>query len=370
MLHNSSTRTQIATNVEKILARFDQKSALIWDEKGGLEGSWLWNDAQDTIYATSDRRLDDILHIFHKEWHGIRAAAGSLPGRKLAIPEVNLSTDRLNVLALEIQDRNPSRIIFHGYSSNMGALIKWFHHVGLSEKVYLIFHGSPAQWWNDIERKYVFDMIRLAQNGLIHRVHIMKRGMELPGVRLFSPLLYNISPNHSHAELEIGRSDCVSAFVPGWGNWIKNVFGSALGASLSENVDEVWAFAEGLQLPNPLNEKLLILKPTDRQETFRRYLSSHLTLNVSLIDCHPMVNVESQSLGRPCVRADLNLDAFEDHEYVKIVNVGHNNSPADIRNAVDRTLSVPKLEMKDMLADYQSKIDQISIERYIDFLKI
>jgi hypothetical protein len=217
---------------------------------------------------------------------------------------------------------------------------------------------------------FAFEAIELARAGLVRRLHIMKKGMELPEVPLFQPLLYNMSPKHLLKRSALAHSHKVSVFVPGWGNWIKNVFGSAYGASLSERVDEVWAYAEGLQLPGLLNNKVVLLNPSSREETFKRYLATRITLNVSLIDCHPMVNVESQAMGRPCIRANLNLDAYEDHPYVKLVSVFHNNSPLDVRDAVNRTLDVPEEELSEMIADYQSKIDATAISRYSEFLEL
>ncbi|WCM29070.1 hypothetical protein NDN01_09325 [Sphingomonas sp. QA11] len=370
MLKGQRQRSPFSRDLERILARFDQESIALDAQRAGQGAAWSWDDEQDVRYAQHDSRLGNVLHIFHREWHGIRAAAGSLPGRKLVIPEVTLSEALLNVLALQIQDENPYRIIFHGFSANMASLIRWLHDAGLTDRLFAVFHGSPAQWWNEVERKFVFEMIDMAQNGYFSGIHIMKNGMELPNAPLFKPLIYNVSPKHGMKQEAMRKSDRVAAFVPGWNNWIKNVFGSAYGASLSEYVDEVWAFASGLELPFPMQEKLIILKPTNREETFERYLASRVTLNVSLIDCHPMVNVEAQSLGRPCVRSDLYLDQYEDHDYVKLVSVGHNNSPYEIRKTVEKVLDMPHKEIQDMVLDYQGKIDALALDRYAEFLKI
>lgn len=363
-------RSAVSIGIDEILAKFDKDHSLISRSNSLPLMDWVWDSPGDVEYAYSDHRFDGVLHVFHKEWHGIRAAAGSLPGRKLAIPETSLSDVQQGVLALEIREANPSRIVFHGFSTNMGMLVRSLRDYGFSQKLFLVFHGSPAQWWDEVERRLALDMIGLAQAGSFKRIHIMKKGMEVPGAPVYEPILYNVSPNHSGKFGDCSRRERVTAFVPGWGNWIKNVLGSAYGASLSEKIEDVWIFAENTQLPEPLNEKLVFLRPVNREETFKRYLSAHLTLNVSLIDCHPMVNVESQSLGRPCIRPNLNLDHYEDHEYVKLVSVEHNNSPAAIRDAVDRTLRIPEAELRELIFDYQSKIDTLSIGRYLEFLEI
>ena len=361
-------RSSLARSIDLILAKFDREITL---ESSGIaehDQCWLWNDRQDLRYAQSHPPLETVLHVFHKEWHGIRAAAGSLPGQKLAIPEISLPDVLLSVLGREIENKNPDRIVFHGFSHNMRELVKYLHEADLDDRLFLVFHGSPAQWWNSQERRLVFGMIELAQKGYFQRVHIMKAGMEIPGVPLFEPLLYNISPKHGLRTVETIPPERTVAFAPGWGNWIKNVFGNALGASLSERIDQVWAFAADLQLPSPLDNKLKILKPSDREGTFKCYLAADLSLNVSLIDCHPMVNVECQSVGRACIRSDLKLDRYEDHDYVKLVQVENNNSPLEIKLAVERTLNVPKPELADMTLDYQAKIDALALSRYVEFL--
>lgn len=365
-----SNDAPIISKVNILLENFDYARARYSSYMNNHNNIWIWNAAQDTRYSHVNKKMENVIHVFHQEWHGIRAAAGSLPGIKLAIPETSLSDIDISSLVLQIVDKDASRIVFHGYSQNTGTLIRRLSNLGIKEKLFFVFHGSPAQWWNEIERRFAFEAIECAQSGLLQSIHIMKNGMELPNAPLFKPLLYNLSPMHADFGSVAERSEIVSAFVPGWGNWIKNVFGTAFGASLSKNVQQVWAFATGLHLPSPLNEKLVLLAPTSREDTFKRYASATVTLNVSLIDCHPMVNVECQSVGRPCIRSDLNLDAYENHEYVKLVSVRHNNSPSDIRDAVDRTIRVPNSELTEMVYDYQRKIDAVGINRYIEFLQL
>ena len=51
----------------------------------GITGKAIWDADQDCRFANQDSRFDRVCHVFHQEWFGIRAAAGSLPGHKLAI---------------------------------------------------------------------------------------------------------------------------------------------------------------------------------------------------------------------------------------------------------------------------------------------
>lgn len=52
----------------------------------GSKNNYLFFDAEiDTVFANEDPFFDEVLHIFDKDWHGIRSASGTAPGHKLAI---------------------------------------------------------------------------------------------------------------------------------------------------------------------------------------------------------------------------------------------------------------------------------------------
>jgi hypothetical protein len=330
---------------------------------------WLWDAHQDVRFAHRDTQLESVIHVFHKEWHGIRAACGSLPGQKVAIPETEMSDIQLDALLREIISRYRSKVVFHGMSVNFERIISGLARRGFKEALYIVFHGSPAQWWNATERKLAFAAIELAQKGIIQRLHIIKSGMELPDIDLFRPMLLNISPKLP-ATSKVQKEEKYTVFIPGWGNWIKNVFGSALGAASNSKVAKIWVFAKDLELPGSLNNKLQQLMPREREATFTLYQRAQLTLNISLVDCHPMVNVESQTVGTPCLRSNLHLDCHEDHPYIGIVNVNNNNSTQAIKDGIERVQAVPTAEMRDMIFDYQKLIDLISLDRYKEFLEI
>jgi hypothetical protein len=103
-----------------------------------------------------------VLHIAHREWFGIRAAIGSLPGEKLAF-SANVQLSHESVLAIyeRIAKGSFKRIIFHGLSENSLLLVKFRAKRGLSEVMYVVIHGSTAQWFSDAERRMSFAAIEL-----------------------------------------------------------------------------------------------------------------------------------------------------------------------------------------------------------------
>ena len=129
-------------------------------------------------------------------------------------------------------------------------------------------------------------------------------------------------------------------------------------------------FDPNFGLPSFVNKKINRMIFKDREQTFNLILSSDVMMNVSMTDCHPMVNVEAQALGRACLRRPLFLDALEEHPYVELTQVSDVTSVNEIRMTLERVLAVPLAERRDLALDYQSQSDRISIGRYQEFLEL
>ena len=94
------------------------------------------------------------------------------------------------------------------------------------------------------------------------------------------------------------------------------------------------------------------------------------TLYVSVVECHPMVNLESEAVGTPCLRNSLFLDALEDHEYVRLVEVSDFANPAEVCERLQRVTSVKRTEMVDLIRDSLSQLNTTAMQRYADFLEL
>jgi hypothetical protein len=160
------------------------------------------------------------------------------------------------------------------------------------------------------------------------------------------------------------------ALSVGWSGWIKNVHTNLFGAALSSKIRTVWHYAPDIALPPPLNEKLLRKPFGSREQTLHLLAMATLCLNVSLTDCDPMVNVESQALDRPCLRGNLNLDALEDHPYVAATLVSDPSSVSCIRDRINALLDIPLKERSELIRDYQKQRDAVSRARYREFLEL
>lgn len=330
----------------------------------------LLNAPEDTRYAHQATDFESVLHIFNKEWIGIRAAAGSLPGQKLAVSaKTALHREDVKTFFSTIAKLNANRFVFHGMSENIALLIRAMAKAGLSGQMYLVYHGSVAQWCYPPERKLAFEAIELARSGCLKRIHFMKRNHSIVEGQSFVPMLLNSSPVvpfKFKIESQSGKSVC----LPGTDTWLKNLHCNALGAALSPSVEKVIHYAKAVELPHPYGRKLSHLNFVDRSSTLRLMAMCMCTLNVSLVECHPMVNLESEAVGTPCLRGPLNLDALEDHPYVGLVNVVDPTNPYQIRDAINRVCAVQRSELRDMISNYLAELNRISLVRYREFLEL
>jgi len=333
-----------------------------------------WNARRDVIYSHTRSGFEKVLHIFQQEWFGIRAAAGSLPGHKLAISaDIQLTHKQLIAIYERIERDSFSRIVFHGLSENTSRLAELLAKRGLSELIYMIKHGSQVQWFADEDRRMAFKTIELLRSKKIRKLQFIKPGFDYPLQGVFRPLLFNLSPSFDETGgLQGARALPLDGVVlaPGWPAWTKNLYTNVLGAALSSHVHSIWLHAQGVELPAPLSNKLALKKYATREETFQLMAMSSLCLNVSLADCHPMINIEAQSLGRPCLRRRLFLDALEDHPYVALTTVNDESSIAEVRERVDAVLAMPPDEREGLTHDYQRQSDAVAFARYAEFLEL
>lgn len=338
--------------------------------KSGGASTYDWDVPTDTEYAHENEGFDRVLHVFHRQWMGIRAAAGSLPGMKLAIDNhEKLSAADIKAIATVMVSRRVSRIVIHGTSPNMVELVRKLAAAGLAQSIFIVYHGSIVQWCSEPERQYAFSAIDLVRSGKARKLHFMKTGNDIPGLPSSRQLLLNMSPVVPDHYAQATRNSNY-ALVPGTSGWRKNLFCNALGAALAPEVERVLHFARDLTLPKPFRSKLERIEYVDRRTTLRLMSSCIATLYVSVAECHPMVNLESEAVGTPCLRNSLFLDALEDHEYVRLVQVNDFANPVEICETLQRVISVNRTEMLDLIRDYLSRLNTTAMQRYADFLEL
>lgn len=302
----------------------------------------------------------------------MRAAAGSLPGRKLAITaNRTLTPKEISDIAGKLHENGVDRLVVHCFSSPMEAFIRAIRATGV-EHVYLVWHGAAAMWVFEDERKLALQALGLVRKGVVRRMQGMRRGMdEVIGSRAYSPQLLNLAPNVPSSPLRTqGKRDRRIVLSPSWNLLHKNLVTNLLAAQFNARVSEFWTMANDLSLGNHMSSKLRVLGPRGGRAMLDTMRSVDLISNVSIVDCHPMVDQEALAVGVPCLRGPLFLDALEDHPYVRSTEVANPLSVHDISAAMDRVFDIGVDEMRGMITDYAQRIRAVSLDRYIEFLEL
>lgn len=332
----------------------------------------LWNAHQDCSFANQDSRFDRVCHVFHQEWVGIRSAAGALPGHKLAISETtNWSAGRLRALVDQFANLRIRAIVVHGMSDAIRQLTIVLHELGLVD-IYLVWHGNTAQWVNRGELEAINMALALNQRGLFKNVHAIRCGMNgLLGKNAFIPQLLNMPPVVRNRTSMPRLKNGVTVFCPSWNDVRKNLHSNVVAGILSDKVNRILIFAQNLELPSSTTpvDKIIVLSHITQAATIELMATVDLVSNVTVIDCHPMVNLEALAVGTPTLEGPLFLDALEGHPYKHLVRVENVLSVEDIRQAIERVLSVPEQEMHQIMDDYRVQLTETSRQRYLQFLE-
>lgn len=325
---------------------------------------------RDTRFAHSAAGFERVCHLMHQEWFGIRAAAGALPGHKMAITSHRPPTGGEIDRALTwMSERGIERIAVHGFSDAMEATVKALSAAGM-EHISLVWHGAPVMWVHEAERRLFFLAVSLAEKGFLKRIHVMRAGTDVVvGPRGWAPQLLNIPPRVPERPRRPEGSP-VTAFAPSWNLIHKNLSTNVLGAIEVEQVEKVWVLAKDFALPRKLHGKIEVLPKLDQPQIIEAMRLSNLVLNASIVDCHPMVELEALAVGTPSIRGRLWLDVLEDHPYVRLTEVSDPLSVRAVSERVAATLSVRRDELEGMMSDYARQLVSTSFDRYREFLEL
>ncbi|EKS73275.1 type 12 methyltransferase [Burkholderia sp. SJ98] len=332
-----------------------------------------WQATRDTLYANADERFNAVCHIFHHDWVGMRSAVGALPGWKLSIPSANAMPVRdIEVIIGLLREHGVGKLIMHGISDPMYALSRSLTRAGYDQQ-YLVWHGTTTQWVWDDERRFAQRAIQMAREGKIKRFSAIRRGLgPIVGERNFAPQLVNMPPRFAQGAVahRSHRGDKCSALAPSWNDLRKNLATNVLAAQTVERVGDIFVVAKNFDLPKWLAPKVRKVPYRDHTSMLEMMATMDIVLNVTTIDCHPMVDLEAMSVGTPCVRGPLFLDGLEDHAYVRATAVDNPMSVEDVARCIDRVLGIEAQELQGMMNDYKRALLELSRQRYVEFLEI
>jgi hypothetical protein len=328
-----------------------------------------FDSAADTKYAQTHPAFGSVAHIFHQNWHGIRAAAGVLPGHKIAIPlHAPLLRVAVEELMQRLQEWRVKKIVVHGFSDICQPLIRSLRRDDYD--LYLVWHGNLAQlvWEPEV------DYFRLAflefKKGNFRHGHMIKAGMGDVIDGFFAPMLVNSAPVMSGQRIVPAFASAqATGLVASDTDIRKNAHTSLLGAARSKSLTDVFYYGNIRGLDS-LISRCSRIRYLGHDAHLKRLLEIDVVINVSVIDCHPMVGLEALAAGAVDLSGPLFLDALEDHPYKKLTTI---TNPFDVREIASRIDIIPEIsnsELQSMMADYRSRLSAISLSRYLEFLEL
>lgn len=329
-----------------------------------------YNALRDTRYAQPLVGHERVCHVMHQQWFGMRSACGALPGQKLAVSADLLPSSADVEKAVELLSASGvDRLVLHGFSDAMAAWAKALAAAGMRH-IFLVWHGAPVMWVHDQERALFKAVLDLVRKGVIKRVHGMRPGMHPAlGKAAWIPQIYNMPPRYTCGAAP-RDAEHVIALVPSWNLVHKNLYTNIAAADFSGRVGEIWTLAESCDPPWTPSKPIKSLPRLSQSEMLETMELSDVVMNASIVDCHPMVELEALAAGRPAVRGRLGLDALEDHSYVRLTQVDDPLSIVDVRRVLERVLSVPKDEMGGIINDYSCKLVGLSFDRYSAMMEV
>lgn len=256
----------------------------------------------------------------------------------------------------------------HGMSVAMGQLAKALAQTGDLD-TYLVWHGTTNQWANKDELELACLAIELNNKGVFRSVHAIRCGMhEVFGSNAFVPQLVNMPPAIRNVAAHRTHHDGAVLLCPSWNDIRKNLYTNILAGALAPSVSRIQVLASTVAPPRSLRAKIEWVRHRSQVETIQLMANSDLVANVTVVDCHPMVNVEALAVDTPTIEGPLFLDALEDHPYKTLVRVENPISVSDVRNAIEKVLAVPRLELVQLLRDYREQLTNLSLARYLEFV--
>ena len=331
---------------------------------------WLFNAPRDLKYSRPDHPVfEGVLTTFTQDWTGIRAASGSFPGHKLAIAkDHNWSKGDLVDAFETIRGFGAKAIVAHGLSPGLASFLVAVRKAMPEIRIYGVWHGALASWCMDDERALAAQFLKMADEDVYNKIHFMKRGHDILHRKTFAPLLPNLVPMYKFNRLAPAwRKKPITCLFGAWNNVWKNMYSNIVGAAASDSVEKVFTYAP-VMMTLPKERKISVCKYTCREDHFALAATCDLMLNVTTLDCHPMLEMEALAVCTPCLRADLDLDFGRGHDYQRLFTLTSAHNPNDIKARIEDLAKVDTKELEDVVLNYRDLVTDTSFERYSEFL--
>lgn len=344
-----------------------------------------FNDRQMTRFMHPDSRFDKVLHIAHKEWHGIRQSVAYCPGHKLLIPaESALEPDSQpgtlgghlsrKTIGDEVERLGITHVVFQGYSENAELVLLYLRsRFGTGLRCFAVNHVTTAQFDNYFEMVMLDRMFTRVRYGMLDGIASVKPDFCKVFPEMWDGVILNYAP-HLTAPITAAPSDTVELYAPLAADWRKNIFTNVLAGQLAQNVDriKVTNIPYGLENLTPL-DKLKYVGFLKNEALFAEMADSTAVLLATLAECQPMTQLEAMAVGTPALTGPLRLEEFKDDPLTELTTSNNLDSPPllaqDIERLVDACTS-DRDGMAQMIADHLERRHVLAGDRYAEFLGV
>lgn len=336
------------------------------------------DDRQMTRFMHPVSGFDTVLHIAHKEWHGIRQSVAYAPGHKLLIPaESALESDQdefkvRKSIGDTIERLGITHVTFQGYSDNADMVLIYLRaRFGPGLGCFAVNHVTTSQFDNYFEMVMLDRMFTRVRHGMLDGIASVKPDFGKVFPEIWDGLILNYAPHLPQFDLP-PASGSTDLYAPLAADWRKNMFTNVLAAELASNVDRIKVTNIPYGLENLVSLKKLkyvgFLKDFD---LFAEMADSTAVLLATLAECQPMTQLEAMAVGTPALTGPLRLVEFAQDPLTDLTTSTNLDSPAllaaDIERLVGACTSDPDA-MAGMIRDHLDRRHTLASDRYRDFL--
>jgi len=297
-----------------------------------------------------------LVHICHSAWHGIRSAASSISGHKIAIPHLrHLSDGEIQSILDAIQQWNSSHVVCHGTSGPMLDLATRIKIAfGSTIELYAVTHVSTAQFVTHTEISMIKLLVDGSRSGLFTKLGSVKPGISTAVPQFFERVIINSPPSWS---APIGARFPGVVVSPVENNWRKNLYTNVLASLASEKTEKVLVvnWPEGLEQLVDMSRvyKIEFLRPL---ELLVQFALSGVVVHSSLVECQPMTQLEALAAGTPAIGPKLLIHPLLDgHDLSKLTEVDSADNLPALTGAIRRVQNMwgdNPAELGELIKDY------------------
>jgi glycosyltransferase involved in cell wall biosynthesis len=181
--------------------------------------------------------------------------------------------------------------------------------------------------------------------------------------------LYNLPPLVKSTHLIKRKSNKVIALIPSWNTNGKNLAANIMAAHANSKISQIWLSSES-SLPKNFLTKAKVFHGLNNEKIYNLLKVTDILLNVSVIDCQPMTNLEALAFNVPSLSGPLFLNELSRYEYTKITTVDNPLNTYEISKKIDDLLKIPINDMNEIMMNYSAGLKKIALKRYAEFLEI